>query len=467
MKEPPTPQPDLMAYVISHQWDSIESRCRSNPHDIQWRDERGYTALHRLACHHGMGNSGRRAATVASHLFEAAETVNFGGRGCGAFALASDQENRARWSPLHMLCKHGGYSDGYVDFVGALLLLKRENGEEEESKERIMQAAAFVSRLVDRQGRNVLHHLCDSLVAPPNDGTVHALLLTDPSLILCRDKRGATPLDIMVQRQSISTSGNADYLDRNVHLFKLILAATVHVLNAAPLLPGPQSVPSSGPMMRRNLVHCAVRLPISFIHPKGGKILSYLLEVENPRFVKELDEEGNLPLHVMASRRHESSIMCEHADNVTEEEGMYRALLDSYPDAASMKNRRGCYPLELAIQSKKTWRGGVRTLLHANPSALQSMEVDCRLYPQILEMSSTCGSKNVKARVSMGLDTVLEVSVRLRTVFELLRGKPELVRYAPLPEANNARMDRKHGAESKWIVWRGFGRRRRQEANCP
>jgi ankyrin repeat protein len=147
----------------------------------------------------------------------------------------------------------------------------------------------------------------------------------------------------------------------------------------------------------------------------------------HPHQVREMDEDGNLPLHiaVQSSSYLTSSIgaaalgdsAANHNDwnnadpnnNMADDRSVRSAwsffstatisqtphpfdkvikiLLQHYPEGAkTAQGRTGLLPLTLAVQhGNRTWQDGIRTLLNANPSALHSEKLfEPTLYPHVL-----------------------------------------------------------------------------------
>jgi hypothetical protein len=129
-----------------------------------------------------------------------------------------------------------------------------------------------------------------------------------------------------------------------------------------------------------------------------------------PNQVREMDEEGNLPLHIAAVA---SSYLPENNPNMNgchSDEDSYmsclssssglsckflpsfhnviRMLLESYPGAAKIPHGiSGRLPFILAIEARKrSLNDGLRLLLEAFPSAIESKDLDPKLYPMILSI---------------------------------------------------------------------------------
>jgi ankyrin repeat protein len=186
-----------------------------------------------------------------------------------------------------------------------------------------------------------------------------------------------------------------------------------------------------------------------------------------PNQVREMDEDGNLPLHIAAVA---SSFMpsSDSSRNVCSDEDSYisnlsnlsglasdkhppfdkviRMLLRSYKMGAQTPHgQTGRLPLVLAIDARKrTMNDGLKALIEAYPAALESKNYDLKLYPHILstvgklkkvnipqipkkkeqqqqqqQQLQRFGKKKKKEMVSMEVIPV--------ALYEVLRAKPNLL----------------------------------------
>ena len=94
------------------------------------------------------------------------------------------------------------------------------------------------------------------------------------------------------------------------------------------------------------------------------------------------DHSGNLPLHTAAAKPISRRCIANHVQIV-------KSLILFYPKACKSTNNQGKYPLNLAIESGKNWKSGVRNILNAFPEAIDSLDLDARLYPFLFARAST------------------------------------------------------------------------------
>jgi ankyrin repeat protein len=173
----------------------------------------------------------------------------------------------------------------------------------------------------------------------------------------------------------------------------------------------------------------------------------------HPQQVQEMDDDGNLPLHIAAvASSYTTNSNAEGSPSMTtflsDEDSsvsdlsflssatcfttnafdkVIRILLSHYPAAARIPHgRTGRLPLVMAIEGRRrTWEDGIKTLLDAFPPALESRKISMTCYPAILTLIGNQDSfiegfpnKTVPRRKPQGLTTL----------FEIVKAKPDLFR---------------------------------------
>ena len=148
----PIPQkdPTELHKLIStkHQWHAVIERCASHPHDVggsssNLRNDKGYTALHMVTAYNH-GSHGEELVPVIKAILRAADEIDYGSAyklgeanneedetkvntneiteggddddaldaqeqiTRGSWRLLLDNNNRAKWAPLHLICVQGG-----------------------------------------------------------------------------------------------------------------------------------------------------------------------------------------------------------------------------------------------------------------------------------------------------------------------------------------------------------------------
>ena len=166
----------------------------------------------------------------------------------------------------------------------------------------------------------------------------------------------------------------------------------------------------------------------------------------HPNQVQEMDDEGNLPLHIacMAPSLVSNSALLDDdtvsilsdlsfLSNTTSAttstpnafDKVIQILLQQYPAAARTPHgSTGRLPLVLAWD-RRTWNDGIHTLLDAYPAALESQKkIPLSLYPHILHR---LGRTTTAATTSSFVRKRQKRTKRaLNSVMELLRAKPNL-----------------------------------------
>jgi len=227
----------------------------------------------------------------------------------------------------------------------------------------------------------------------------------------------------------------------------------------------PLSLSLSPPRAFR-IVHASVSL-IGFGCPP--EMIRLALSI-HPEQVSEMDEDGNLPLHIAAcaasaigtslggdddscslqSILSELSFLSTATACTNAFDKVIRILLHQYPAAARIpQGRSGKLPLLLSLENR-TWDDGIKTMLDAFPSAVHSRKFPVELYPWMLArignrtttpsrpphhpvVRSRFGSMQSNISISRGASaTTLARAVtprdrNLSSLFETLRAKPDLI----------------------------------------
>jgi ankyrin repeat protein len=221
------------------------------------------------------------------------------------------------------------------------------------------------------------------------------------------------------------------------------------------------------PMKKKfRVVHASVGL-IGFGCPP--ELIRLAISI-HPHQVTEMDEDGNLPLHIAATAASylatahatvsdsddiPTSIMAAAAAAAQETgddrsvlsdaamsffssasvslttnpfDKVIKMLLDHYPDAARTPHgKTGRLPLVMAIESgRRTWNDGIRTLLNAYPPALHSKKLmDPALYPRVLSKLANAGPTPGVVADKKSKRSIRQESCSRSTLYTLIRSKPE------------------------------------------
>jgi len=195
----------------------------------------------------------------------------------------------------------------------------------------------------------------------------------------------------------------------------------------------------------------------------------------HPNQVREMDEEGRLPIHIAAiaassvapdydpikgeptsdddsmitsstlrSRSSTNTFMTTltNADVKNPFDQVIRILLRHYPDSARIPNgKNGRLPFTLAVDAgRRTWKDGLRALFEAHPAAVESRDnMNSTLYPSLFalignaeeyegrnETAATTRIRSKSYQKKTGLRSTKQ-SKAVTSVFEVLRAKPNFV----------------------------------------
>ena len=233
-----------------YSWLAVIERCATHPNEVGSshtnRNDKGYTALHMVTAYNH-GTDGKVLVPVIKAILKAADDIDYAAAYVlgtadegsdssqeedddenrvnineivegdvdtetaqqqltrGSWRLLFDQNNRARWAPIHLISIQGGIIHGKVAVIKALLQV---NDDEDNGDDTTIQATTELNEqqkqmlsLLDRQNRNILHHLLDSVV-PSNEtfDAVRFIVSKVPTLLFQRDTRDKTPLQYVLER---------------------------------------------------------------------------------------------------------------------------------------------------------------------------------------------------------------------------------------------------------------------------
>jgi len=171
-----------------------------------------------------------------------------------------------------------------------------------------------------------------------------------------------------------------------------------------------------------------------------------------PNQVREMDEDGNLPLHIaavalafqpseFASGSDEDSFVSNlstfsSADMSRPFGKVIKMLLRSYPEAAQIPHgATGRLPLILALDARqRAMDDGLKLLMDAFPAALETKEFDPKLYPYILSIVGKSSEKKISSRKQrfprFGRKKKEQVKTKQMvpaTLYDCLRARPHLL----------------------------------------
>ena len=218
---------------------------------------------------------------------------------------------------------------------------------------------------------------------------------------------------------------------------------------------------------RFRIVHASVGLAGYGCPPEMIRLAISL----HPSQVQEMDEDGNLPLHIavtassfltsvddaspnsmadaavaVADASDDVSVLSEAfsffssatvSQTTNPFDKVIKILLQHYPEATRVpQGLTGRLPLVLAIESgRRTWEDGIRTLMNSYPPAMHKKKLICpSLYPNVLALVTKHNQDpsamidDLAYRRSSPRDKRAREEIRARTtLFELLRTNPEWI----------------------------------------
>jgi len=257
--------------------------------------------------------------------------------------------------------------------------------------ERLIVSAPRTVGMEDVRGYYPLHYACSYIEFGMK--TFRFLLEKDVRVSRVRGNNGFNCLEILTRTHKVHLDGEDGQKDVRYRWSK----DEVHMFNGyirqyweKAILLASASGPEVGRLLEAN-VH---DVPSSFIHDmirldRCPPILISLALAIHPDWVTAKDENGNLPLHTASLKAISRRCTTNHVQII-------RVLLDRHPGSGQVKNNNGKYPLNLAIESGKRWVGGLQDIFDAFPEAIDSLNLDTRLYAFVLAKSRKDVSKMFK-----------------------------------------------------------------------
>jgi hypothetical protein len=373
----------------------------------------------------------------------------------GSLRLLLDQHNRAKWSPLHLVCVQGGFHHGKVPLFRALLQDRQDD------------SCRQLLSLLDRQNRNVLHHLLEIQV--PSDDTfeaVHYVIRRDYSLLLQKDDRGKTPLHYVFDRHHMHVHSTRTSLsnghtveernERNYRLLKVLIGyldrgeeAAVRTTEA-----NDEDVRNDD-IIPHNLFHAVCRLPMGICPENMFKFLyKGVTSLE-----KEVDENGNTSLHILLanpsfSGEGKQSYHLPYNRPFDQSRREFRYVLASNRDAIYTTNNSGHLPLRTAMDAGH--RGVVLSdLIMVNHQAVlldKRLEGSPKLMAHVLGVVASSSDTLEPDSEPKIVDNVVHP---LDIMFELIRGKPDIVSFGGSKvEVLDVKEGKRLDPEGKKTTWR-------------
>jgi len=346
----------------------------------------------------------------------------------GSLRLLLDQNNRAKWSPLHLICVQGGFTHGKVPLFRALL------------QERQDDSSHQLLSLLDRQNRNVLHHLLEIQV--PSDDTfqaVHYVIGRDYSLLLQHDDQRKTPLRYVFDRHyehihftRTGVSNGHDVEDRNERNYRLLKVLIGYLVRGEKTAVTNEDDVSNDDIIPQNFFHAVCSLPMGVCPENMFKFLyKDVTSLKN-----EVDESGNTTLHVLLANASyagetqtsqlQSYVPHNRASNQSRRD--FRYVLASNRDAIYAVNNSGHLPLRIAMDAGH--KGAILSdLIMVNHRAVlldKRLDGSPKLMAHVLGVVASSSDTLEPDSEPKIVDNVVHP---LDTIFELIRAKPDIVSF--------------------------------------
>lgn len=207
----------------------------------------------------------------------------------------------------------------------------------------------------DIEGRTALH--CAIYWSASVD-VVRELVQSCYELIHMQDVSGKTPMDYLLSFYAPEFGNNHVQIGWNSFLDNVVDMVRAFFVN------GPhQDKTRNGSLY----LHSAL-----YTKDCPMPIIEFLV-VAAPEQADELDETGNLPLHLASAVELDEAHSQSYVEVIVE-------LLERYPEGASAPNPEGLLPLHLMIQAGRSWECGIEKLVEVHPAAI----CDLKLPPPVL-----------------------------------------------------------------------------------
>eukprot|EP00565_Helicotheca_tamesis_P003312 CAMPEP_0185727806 /NCGR_PEP_ID=MMETSP1171-20130828/3393_1 /TAXON_ID=374046 /ORGANISM="Helicotheca tamensis, Strain CCMP826" /LENGTH=387 /DNA_ID=CAMNT_0028396441 /DNA_START=94 /DNA_END=1257 /DNA_ORIENTATION=+ len=343
------------------QWASVERLCRTKPEhaSLEDRDMMGNTSLH-LAC---------RMKPPLSAIVGLIQ----------AEPRAVSSKNESGCTPLHLASFHQASS---------------------EVISRLLKADSEVVATLSNVERTPIHYACMSKSGLSLDSFRLLVDAATNSILASKDASGQDPLCLLfdAHKRMISRAASISDLTDPIVGYQGDFWEKVLMLTG-PLRSSNLSRYVGFEMEIGSLAHTLLH------HKNCPPELVYFAMVMHPCESEGQDIDGNLPLHVVCHQSHEKDKEANKAW-----QNIVGLLLQQYPKSASISNKAGKLPLELAMESGRKWAGEIEPIFHAHPVAIVRQEaINFTYFPRVMYLAST----NREAR-------------GFNAMFEILRGKPDL-----------------------------------------
>ena len=275
------------------------------------------------------------------------------------------------------------------------------------------------ARSITGDGGDTPLHLAARADNDRGDEIVLTLVDWAPDLALKRNLIGETPFSIVCglwdafvssslwsdKSRKMILSGDAGIVMESSGLLKRLWNKMSYLAKARYCIISNNAVSQTALISDGHLLHAAVgsSCPSSFIE---------LVLLLHPRQIDQVDRTGRHPLAIAAATNYRSD---------AEGLNIIDNILSAYPESAAMRDSNDNYPLHLALQSKKTWDFGVRSIFEAFPHAIEKVDASSGLPSFVYAAAADASVRNENATYE--LDVKSENFDAGHRIFSARRGK--------------------------------------------
>lgn len=252
----------------------------------------------------------------------------------------------------------------------------------------------FVDLFADDLRDTITQPLHEAIEAGVSARFLRKLVIVFGSKVGSYDSENQTPLDILCrkiimseERQKYATSGNDEQyqtFDQSMDDNLWECARIMLVALSSSIKTGEKSMSEDNTPLLHAIVLAGSKCPESLRNRAFKKFKSQLTLH---------DKNGNLPIHVCAGmtmkRTANTDSKRDASSDDDDNENYFQELIRHAPQTVSMTNAKNQTPLEVAVESGRTWSAGIDTLVQAQPLVIERLDLHLAVYPQIM---AKCGS---------------------------------------------------------------------------
>ena len=386
----PVMTPTVYRLAADRKYSAIAAAVAERPHDLQWVDSYGSTALHLLCQARDVTRESLGAVAVCVQVLP----------------KAVQWANAATWTPLHFAVFQQSQGKYRVQLI--LLLL------------RVCPEALSVRAVCGYKSKTAFHFACE---LNADFAILHAMLQLDPSLATA-SYLSPKQQRLQKQQEQHHRSAQPNYcqyqaLASETPLHILYKSGSSNRKMALLLEAAVRGQVRDLQQRRRVVIHQAVTNTFRLVHAAcriDNLPRAYFLQLLNdhPDAPLQRDEHGYLPLHyVLTSVKSNNILPSPYQQFVLQE------LLERAPQAARIASAEtGALPLHMALEHGWSWEQGCQDLIFCdNATALRIPDPVTAFLP--FQAAAVAQSWRSFTPSSSATTT--------STIYELLRAAPDLL----------------------------------------